>query len=70
MTVAVQVIKIVSCVPIGDRTTAGRSVSISLRTETEEFLLRMPEAVAATLMEKLQGLKLPPSGLGPVEKLS
>ena len=70
MTEQVQVTRIVSCVPVGDRTRAGKGVSISLQIETGKFLLRMPEAVAATLMEKLQGLKLPLSGLGPIEKLS
>ena len=65
----IRVTAIGQCVPIGDRTAAGREVSITLQAETEKHVLVMPEAVAAFLLEKLQGLKLPPSGLSPLKTL-
>lgn len=58
------------CVPVSAGTSASREVSITLQAETEKLVLTMPETAASELMQKLQGLNLPPSGLSPFIKLA
>jgi hypothetical protein len=59
-----------ACIPVSAGTKASREVSITLQAETEKLVLMIPEAAASELMNKLQGLNLPPSGLSPFMKLS
>jgi len=47
----------------------NRNVSLVLKCGSDRFVFEMPDNVAARLVEKLQGLKLPPSGAAPVQKL-
>ena len=59
-----------ACIPVSTGTRASREVSITLQAETEKLVLMMPEAAASELMNKLQGLNLPPSGMSPFMKLA
>ena len=47
----------------------NRKITLALKCGSERLVFEMPDNLAARLLEKLQGLKLPPSGARPVEKL-
>ena len=48
------------CITVNYEEPQNREVAIKLETATGELLLRMQEAAAADLKEKLEALRLPP----------
>jgi hypothetical protein len=51
--------------------TAGKRTVVSLTFEADsgKVILTIPEPIAAHLLEKLESMDLPPSGMSPTKKL-
>jgi hypothetical protein len=69
MTEQFRVTAIGPCIRDGDRGGKGTSVSLTFEAKDGKVTLTIPEPIAAHLLEKLERLDLPPSGMSPTKKL-